>query len=291
MKKGRSRTLQSAKYLEKKRKRLILNIIFVSISSLFLIALIILIFRIPFLQIKTIQVEGNNSISSIELQKTVLTEIDGSYLYLIPKTNIFFYPKSKVEEVLKSRYPKISSLEIDISKLSIIDIKIVERDPSVIVCEGYADDEGSDGCFYVDYDGLVYEKVDSLLDDVYFKYYLNTSSTTISIGSNFIEASKFLELQKFISDLSGTIIVPTGLLIGDDGSYELYVKNRDGSIAVVYIDDRVPFAKTTNNLVLFWQNVLNKKLGFSEVPNFEYINLRFGKNIFYLVKNNNGKQE
>jgi hypothetical protein len=291
MKKGLPRTLQSAKYLDKKRKRFILKIIFVSISLLFLVILIVLGFNLPFLQIKTIQIYGNTSISSVDLQRVVFSEIEGNYFYTVPKTNILFYPKLKLKAELQSRYPKISSLEIDIIDSSVINVKILERSPEVIVCEGYLDDEDGDSCFFVDDTGTVYEKVNASSSDIYFKYYMNTSSTTISIGSKFIESSKFLELQEAVSYLNGTILEPTGLLIRDDGSYELYIRNIDTSIAVVYLDDRIPFKKTMNNLVLFWQNVMNKKLGFSEVPNFEYINLRFGNNVFYLVKNDNGKPE
>jgi len=291
MKIGRSRTLKSAKYLEKKRKRLIINIILGSICVLILLCLAIVILRLSFLQIKTIEVSGATSLPASEIQMVVFNELDGYYLSLIPKTSIFFYPKSRINAVFRKEYPKIVSHEVEIRGISVIEVNLIEREPNVMVCEGYVDDESVDSCFFADKSGLVYEKVNDDYLGEFFKYYLNTSSTTISLGSNFIDKNKFIEIQKFINDLNATIIEATGLLIGDDGSYELYIINRDGSRAVVYMDDRTPLDRTMNNLVLFWQNVINKKIGLSHVPNFEYINLRFGKNIFYLIKSDNGKPE
>ena len=120
---------------------------------------------------------------------------------------------------------------------------------------------------------------------------MNTSSSSVAIGSIFLNKDRFAKLQQFISELNSTIIDATGLLIGDDGSYELYIKNPDGSSGVVYFDDRTPLENTKSNLLVFWQNALDKKIGLTHMPSFEYVNLRFGKNIFYLIKTDNAKQE
>ena len=82
-------------------------------------------------------------------------------------------------------------------------------------------------------------------------------------------------LQDFVKGVRASGISTLGILIGEEGSYELYIKNRDLSTAVVYFDDRIPFESTMSNLLAFWDN---------KEANYNYINLRFGNNIFYSLK-------
>jgi len=284
MKVGRTRTLQSAKYLEKKRKKMIVNISI--LTSIFLLSIIavILVLRVPFLQIKNIEVVGTETISSEDIVKNISQSMEGEYIYVIPKTSVLFYPKSLVYENLLESFPKIDTIESEIVGTSKIKFSIKEKLPSVVVCEGFREDESSSPCYFSDKTGYIYEKVDHLFDGVYFKYYLNTSSTTLTVGSNFIEKDRFNKLQEFVRNISDTIVPSTGILIGDDGSYELYIQNKDLSTAVVYFDERTSFEKTLQNLSVFLENAKSKKIGVGNIPNFEYINLRFGNNVFYLIR-------
>ncbi len=291
MKIGRTRTLQSAKYLEKKRKRLVVTISLISFIFLICVLLLVLFLRLPFLQVKSVIVNGSTTVSATGIQDTVMKNLQGNYLFFIPKSNFLFYPKNRITKDILSSYNKLSDSSLELDGIDRLTVSVAERIPAVTVCEGYRDDEAENLCYFADSSGYVYEKIEGFYDDVYFRYYLNTSSTTVSLGSPFIDPSRFSKLQSFISDLNNTIVKSNGLLIGDDGSYELYIENKDGSAGVVYFDDRIPLETTKTNLVVFWQNALNKKIGLSYMPSFEYINLRFGRNIFYLVKTDNAKQE
>ena len=290
MKIGRTRTLQSAKYLQKKKKKQIITISLIVLVVIVILAAIVLTLRLPFLQIKSIEIDGASTLPVETMQRNVLNSLDGNYLYVIPKTNIFFYPKEKINTNLQKTFSKINSIHTELSGLNTVVVKIDERQVSVIACEGFKEDEGDDTCYFTDSAGFVYDKLNGFSDDVYFKYYLNTASTSITVGSNFIDVSLFSKLQKFIKNINDAGIKAKGLLIGDEGSYELYVENKDLSNAVVYFDDRTSLDKTLANLVVFWKNAMEKKLGMSTVPNFEYINLRFGNNVFYLTKTDDGKK-
>jgi hypothetical protein len=234
--------------------------------------------------LRNIEVVGTETISSEDIVKNIKQSMEGEYVYVIPKTSIFFYPKSSVYENLLRTFPKIDTIESEIEGTSKIKFSVKEKIPSVVVCEGFREDESSSSCYFSDMTGYIYEKVDQQFDGVYFKYYLNTSSTTLTVGSNFIEKDRFSKLQEFVEGINDTIVPATGILIADDGSYELYIQNRDLSTAVVYFDDRTSFEKTLQNLSVFLANANSKKIGVETIPNFEYINLRFGNNVFYLIR-------
>lgn len=272
MKIGRSRTLKSTKYLEKRRKQLILNISLISIISLVFIAFLISLTWLPFLQIKNIKIGGLITLDNIELQKQISDELAGKYGYVIPKSNYLFYPADKIIKKISTNY-KVESVEVETSHMSDLNVDVVERIPEVMVCDGFREDQES--CFFADKTGYVFDKVSPLYDGDYVKYYLNTNLDSIQLGNIFMDQARFNELQKFTTNLLISGIKSSGILISEDKSYELYIENRNEGTAVIYFDDRIPFDKTFSNLIAFWQN---------SKDDFEYINLRFGNNIFYRIK-------
>ena len=164
---------------------------------------------------------------------------------------------------------------------STLEVSVVERIPDAVVCEGFREEGETDDCFFVDKNGYVYAESPDFSDGVYSRYYMNSDSSKLVVGENFIDPAKFKELQDFTKGVRANSIATLGILIGESGSYELYVKNRDQSTAVIYFDDRTPFDKTMSNFIAFWDNAMTKKIGTTTASNFNYINLRFGNNIFY----------
>ncbi len=276
MKIGRLSTLQSAKYLQKKKKQRILTITIYSIASLIVILAILFSFKLSFLRITNISVNDTLNIESEEIKNDVLDMISGNYFFFIPKDSYFFLSKEKIKNKIVDDFKKINTIEIKNKGITGLEIEITERQPEVMICDGFREDEEGEHCSFADKQGIIFEKVATSSDKIYFKYY----------SSNEINQDKFIQLQNFVKNVENSGIIATGLLLSEDGSYELYIKNVDQSTAVVYFDDRTSLDKVVSNLSVFWKNSLNKKIGSDLIPNFEYINLRFGNNIFYHIKNN-----
>ena len=57
----------------------------------------------------------------------------------------------------------------------------------------------------------------------------------------------------------------------------------NGSL-VKKIDNKQPLDKTLSNFVLFWNDAMKKNKNATSTLIFEYINLRYGNNIFYATK-------
>jgi hypothetical protein len=252
-------------------------------SSILAIIIIVLALRISFFQIQNIEIQGIETLTNEEIIPTVNELLVGNYLHIIPVTNILFYPKSQIQSMLLEKFKKISKLKIHLINWNTLKLEIVERKPKIIVCDGFDD---TVNCFLADETAYVF---DVATDSTYFKYYVTNNATSTAIGNQFLTQVRFDELQKLVHDISMAGINVKGLLVGDEGSYELYIENKDTSTAVVYFDDRNSFDKTASNLIVFWQNSLSKKIGLQSVPNFDYINLRFGNNIYYLIKNESEK--
>ncbi len=272
----RSRLLHSPKQLQKKRKKNIMLVSFIFLGVISVLFAIILILRFNFLQISSIKVIGANTLNAYEIEQKTLSLLDGNYLYFIPKSNLFFYPKNFIKNILIDSYKKIESLEINYESLSEIGITIKERNPNILVCEGFHEENGqNENCFFADKNGYVYEKAPPFSSGVYIRYYIDSDINDKIIGTTFIDKKLFNDLQNFIDITKRSKINLIGILIGAEGNYEMYSKNSNNSETVIYFNDRIPFDKTAGNLLTF----LNNSKG-----NFDSINLRFGNNIFYVNK-------
>jgi hypothetical protein len=263
----RSRTLQSPKYLQKKRRKSIAigALYFICVGAILLVAILLL--RLPYIQIASVEPK--------EFEETVLSVMNGSYAYIIPKSNSFFYPKDEIVAAVASAHKEADNIRVSRKNFSTIEIIVAERAPAAIVCEGFREEDEIDECFFADTEGYVYGTSPGFSDGVYPRYYVSLGSATVSPGTYFLDSAVFKDLQRSIASVKDSGVVTLGTLISGDGSYELYIKNPDQSTAVVYFDSRTPFEDTMSNLVTFLEN---KK------ESFNYINLRFGNNVFYSLK-------
>ena len=271
----RSNTLQSAKYLHKKRKKKITLTLVYFACSIALLGIIVLVLRADFFQISKLEVLGTATLNAEEMAEVGLNSLSGHFFYVIPKSNILFYSSQSIRDYLLEKYKKIDTLDIKRKAFSTLGIYIMEKSATALVCDGFHDDgEAENTCYFVDKDGYIYEKAPDFSYGVYTHYYISNNDAKNIIGTKFIDSKTFGDLQNFVKSIKDAGIPIVGLLVGEKGSYELYLKNKDGSEAVVYFDDRIPFEKTSSNLIVFWDN---KTI-------FDYINLRFGNNIFYVTK-------
>lgn len=283
----RLRSFQSPKHQEKKRKRKALTILLFSFCILILLFAIILFIRLPSMQISKIQVYGNTTISTDSIVNDVMRTFEGNYLGILPRSSILFFSKGRIKDSLINNYKNIDKLDIHYRWFSGIDVNIVEKLPSAIVCDGFYDENNENQrCYSLDKDGYIYGESPIYSEGVFTHYYtdnIDNGTSTNIIGSQFLNTDTFKRLQALADIIVHNKIYILGILVNDNGQYELYIKNPDTSAAIVYFDDKSPFDKTAANLVAFWNNMIHSKSATSTVS-FEYINLRYGNNIFYVTK-------
>lgn len=252
-------SLQSPKY-QQKRRRKIVAIIFLSVLCVVtLTATLVFLARLSAFQIKDIEVAGQNNLSATAIQQKALQVL----LSTSTSASIIFFSKKNVEEGLKKEFKGIENVGINRTSLSSIRIDISERVPSALVCSGFHEENSeNDDCSFSDSKGYIFERVPKPHPEGYNTYYVS--------GTSFVDEMRFAELQKFIYGAEQAGIDVSGILIGEDGEYEMYTSQD----TTVYFDDRVPFDETLAHLLAFWRA--------SSPPSpLNYINLRFGNTIYY----------
>lgn len=281
--------LHSQKFLEKKRKKRQVLFSLVLVCFFTGTATLILLLRAPFLQIHSISVEGSDITPSNAIAAAALESLHGSYFHVVPYSSAFFFPKSKIEEAVTTTYKGVGNFSIHRNGITGLKLILDERDPAAVVCSGYREDTIDDTCYWSDNKGLVFGKIatsSQAMADKLNHYYVpaGEGTSTVELGNNFVDEDTFTKLQKFLEGSATGGLTPLGILVGDNGEYEMYIKNKAGDSEVtVYFDRHTPFETTLDHLLTFWQNSVIKNKD-NKSPIFNYINLRFGNTVYYSVQ-------
>ncbi len=218
-------------------------------------------------QIKDIKISGNQVIGNEEIIDSLNNFIFKKILYFFNKNNIFLATESKLKSVLIGDFPRILSLEIhkNIFK-QIISLKIVERKEAGIFCR--------DECYYIDKDGVIFEKAPDTSGTLILVIRDN-SSESVKLGDIVIES-------KFMADIVGvreSLLSQFSLKVLDFGidqlpSRDLKVNTHEGWY--ILLDYSRDLKSQLDNLKL----VLEQKIKENR-KNLEYIDLRIENRIYY----------
>ncbi len=214
-----------------------------------------------------------------------------------------------IEKAIHKNFMEIDTVSVRRSGFRELTISVEERLPVAVVCSGFREDISQNktqgdspvNCYFSDKHGYIFRSMassstqfsPSISRDSYTHYYVPTDKEDSLLGATFIEEKRFQELEKFVKGARLGGLFPLGILIGQNGEYEMYMKNKKvDSEITVYFDDKAPFGNTLSNLLTFWQNLLqnarqNSKSATTPIITtqaFDYIDLRFGNAVYYIAQ-------
>src|SRR3989338_8591651 len=260
-----------------RRKRLILKAIVVSVIFVAVFTGIVAFFRIPYFQVKKIEISGNSLIDGYDLTDAVKVKMDGKYLWLFPKTNIFIMSKDKILAELPENFKRIKNISLDKKYFGTIAVKIEERNNAVLFCE-------KEDCAYADENGFVFEKAPYFSGAVFLKLIDQRNSDsgenakTIDeyLGTNLIAENEFKKILEFAG-----LAAKTGgggvseVFLKKENIYEFY--NKEGW-KIILNDKNEPQSAYLNLITALDSNIKDKH------PKLDYIDLRLGNKIYFKYK-------
>ncbi|MDQ5969058.1 MAG: cell division protein FtsQ, partial [Patescibacteria group bacterium] len=175
-------SLSHEEYLRKKRKKKLWKF------GGFLFAVILLIGLSSYLshrievRIRSVELSGGVLVTQDDVEDTSLKYLEGSYFWLYPKNNVFWYPHDELEQYLKENFRRIDTITIERNGLQTLVIKIKERKPFALWCERQStsvvasstevvsDTKKQEECYFIDQNSTVFAKAPIFSGDAYFKY-------------------------------------------------------------------------------------------------------------------------
>lgn len=207
------KALHSSKFHKKKRRKKIVKITFLFLLLLSLVYGILYFSRDERILISEVNVLGENVIDRDEIVAIAEKELEGFYLWVIPKKNFLIYPRQIIEESILSEFPRLSSAKLDLKKNTLY-ISVEERLPYALYCANISFSIETGKCYFLDNEGLIFALAPSFSGVSYFVY-ATEESINEPIGKRVIDAEKFKELSSFIKDLEVLNIKSKALELGD----------------------------------------------------------------------------
>jgi cell division septal protein FtsQ len=261
--------------LKKHRRKTFRNkIIFFVVFTLLLFVGLGFLSRISALNIKNVAVVGNVVVDTEDIEKVVSTATAGYYWWLFPKTNIFFYPKNKINENLALEFKRLKDISLSVKNNETLEISVAEREGVYLWCGvDLPTNLEQEKCLFIDKDGYTFDEAPYFSGDVYFKFY----------GSMFESYNPiFKQLIVFKENLEKMDLKPVELLAKENGDITIFLSGNTHSEIKFRID--LDLQKSTENLQAALDTDPLKTDIKKKYSMLEYIDLRYGNKVYYKFK-------
>lgn len=244
-------------------------------------------------QIRGVTVVGSEAIPADAISLTADSIIGGKKLYVLPRRNIFLYSKKDVEAKLAAAYPRLETINAEITN-KVLDITVTERNPAYLWCgenipvTRQASFEST--CYFVDASGYIFSLAPQFSDSVYIRIY-TTLPTPEPIGQYAMTSSVLGRVATFAKQISSSTLVPSAYSITPDGDALIYLyRDGDTSPAIRYNPIHDPLTVVAQFKSAIGTEPLRTKLATS-LATLEYIDVRFPNKIFYKFNDDIGQQQ
>ena len=284
---------ESPRILEIKKKQLKKRVKIFAISFFVFVGIVVglsFLSKIKDLSVASITVEGVHVIDGEDVKNEIYQNLEGNYMYLFSRANFLIYPKDQIFEDLVTVFPRIESLDISIDKNRNLLIKIEERKGAFLYC-GDAIPENNlmvgENCFFVNNDGLIFDKAPYFSGNIYFKFYLPVLGEYQDIlGRQMLEPEDFHRVVRFVDGIEKFGFKPTHFLINNnDSNVYVYLKAKTGSQApYIFFKNTSQYEDVLADLELSMKNKDFTEDIFSKYDNLLYLDLRMKNKIYYNFK-------
>ena len=231
--------------------------------------------RISKLNIQNIVMSGNIVVDSEDIEKVARESMSGHYVWLFPKTNVFFYPKNKIAESIAQEFTRLKDIKLNITNIETLEISVAEREGVYIWCGvDLPEDASEEECLFLDKDGYLFDEAPYFSGEVYFKFY----------GEAFKEYDPiFKELVSFKENIESIGLKPVALFMDIEGNATLLLssENTSGTNPQITFKANDDLSKLAENL----QSALDTEPLKTDIKKkysaLQYIDLRYGNKVYY----------
>jgi len=281
---GRSNTLKSARLRGRRRKAVIGKAVIVFCVVIVLWALVFWLSGLSQVTVKSVEVEGNASMSSSAIASTTVGFLSGRYYFTVAKSNAFFYPKETIENYIYTSFPQIEKASVGLKNFQTLKISITERQPKALLCKSVSleiiSSGEKDSCFIFDSKGFIFASSTELgsASPKMIKFWSKLPQGE-PIGQQFLSGERLGELFELTKNVSAFGFAITDFRDREDGAKEAVLSAGE---RLIFSDDTDLKAAIANFQAIIGDQVLGVSNIFSKL---DYIDLRFGNKVYYKLKN------
>ena len=272
------------KLLHKRRRVHRIVRIVVTVLSIALVVGVFIFLHDRRMQIYTIDISGNQVTDTTAIVTDVQNSLSGSYLHIVPKTSIFFYPKNKVIANLQKDFPRFDSIEVSLINKNTLSVRVVEERGTALWCGQDAEIlDFKAPCYFTDPTGQIIDTAPYYSGNVYVRFYGGTISATETnpLGKRFVDEDLYKKLLTFSDNIAslGFPIKAIRITGGTDDFFILDLGNSNTAFVQFHSTD--DFDTLYSNLKLaLGKTELADQIS-ADRSNLQYFDLRFTNKVYY----------
>ncbi|HEY4513157.1 MAG TPA: hypothetical protein VJH06_01440 [Candidatus Paceibacterota bacterium] len=269
--------------LKRHRRRAVFSKVFVSLAGIVSVfALLAYVSQLESLNISGVEVSGNKILDADAIKTSVQSELSGKYLWLFPKTNALYFPKSGIKNALSEKFKRIKELNLSVKNNNKnLEVLLTEREPKYTWC-GEDISESREGneqkCYFMDSEGYIFDNAPYFSGNVYFKFYGDINKEN-PMGEPFLPG-KFEGILKFKEAVEGMGLNPVAFWLEEKGDANFALSKELTLGSKIIFRTEADFEKIAENLqAAIATEPLKSKIK-SSFSSLLYIDLRFGNKVY-----------
>lgn len=292
----------------RKRRHTILLTVF-CVVPLVLIGLLAYLLRLPSISIQTVTVEGASALAPADIQNRVFQKLSGSYFLLVPRRNVFFYPRTDIEQFLRAELPRIKEVRVERTSTTNLLVQVTEKGPYALWCMNIANISNissisgsstplsdssalaaasttpiviapNDNCFYMDDTGFIFSPAPDAAGRQYIHWSGGLAAGVSPIGQAFLSVERFHNLQLLLNALARANLPVVGVAVNPDGYLEAVFPGG----ASLRFHDETGLDTLVENLKTLAKSDVFKGTGIATNTKLQYIDMRVPDKAFYKMR-------
>jgi len=223
-----------------RRERIRVTLKFVGVVALFAVVAVPLYYGLHTqpVRISDVFVSTNGAIPTEQVASAIWNELEGTYLWLIPKNSAFLVRNSSLETMIRDSYPRVSDVRVKRAGFHTINATLKEREPVALWCgdivptiannttktEDPLPEELWGICYWMDENSFIYARAPMYTGNMYPRYY-GPLDNADPIAQNYIQPEEFDAWQTFYTSFSTEELQAHAILFVDERDVELYLTN------------------------------------------------------------------
>lgn len=238
------------------------------------IAGIILLLRLPALQVREVVVEGEEVIDEADITLSIDEALGGNYLLVVPKRNFFFVPTKRLEHLLRERWGRLSSVAVRRSSFRTLSVEIGEYQEAYLWCGR----EGETICAFMDPRGVVFSEAPFFSGAAYLRLYGGVSGEFPF--SPFPDAT-FNLITRYHAELPELRITPVAFTLSDEHLLTVVFAHRDQPATLLINPGDDPVVVLENLSAALVVEPLKSAFRSEKGKAVEYLDARYRSKVVY----------
>ncbi len=253
------------------KKRFPWKRIMLSIGGVLLIVGGVFLIRVPQFQIRTVTVTGTNVADPIDVSQFVLGELEGTYLFVLPKSSILLASPKKITARISDRFPRFKEVDVKRDSMRSLSVAVTEYPGAYLWCDS------EDVCSFMDETGTVFADAPYFSGSAYVKLY---GAERQPYPFYPITAEQLATMRTIATHLEAIDIDPIEFHFDTDRKTTVVFSHR-GTRATILFDPNRDVLAALDVLYSGLRTDPLKKMYHDQTQVLEYLDLRFSNKVVY----------